>query len=274
MQERPISARPCHGRAHPRTNQCATLRLMGFYKGTAETYRVEELDAFPWLIHGFGTRNADIPGLFANLATLKQMHSSTCLPAGGRAGLIGEGDALLEDAPGAVVAVRTADCIPILLVDQQRRAVAAVHAGWRGTAAGIARHAVEAMRERFGTDAGDVHAAIGPGIGACCFEVGPEVAAEFGPTAALAHGLRSISALGPEIAERSERLGTGQAVGLPHRVHIDLAAENRRQLLEAGVTGERIYASNLCTKCLSGDFHSFRRDREAAGRLFSFAGIR
>jgi YfiH family protein len=236
---------------------------MGFYKGTAEIYRVDELDALPWLIHGFGTRNADIPGLFANLATLKQMHSSTCLPAGGRAGLIGEGDALLEDAPGAVVAVRTADCIPILLVDQQRRAVAAVHAGWRGTAAGIARRAVEAMRERFGTDAADVHAAIGPGIGACCFEVGPEVAAEFG------HG-----GLGNHVATPPVFPVRGAGPSPAGRVHIDLAAENRRQLLEAGVTGERIYASNLCTKCLSGDFHSFRRDREAAGRLFSFAGIR
>src|SRR5580704_3469459 len=118
---------------------------MGFYKGSDEIYRVEELEALPWLVHGFGTRSADIPSLFRNLATLKQIHSSTCLSAGGRAGLIGEGDALLEDAPGAVVAVRTADCIPILLVDERRRAVAAVHAGWRGTAAGIARGAVEAM---------------------------------------------------------------------------------------------------------------------------------
>ena len=225
---------------------------MGFYKGTAEIYRVPELDAFPWLLHGFGTRNSDIPALFPNLATLKQIHSSTCLPAGGRAGLIGEGDALLEDAPGAVVAVRTADCIPILLVDERRRAVAAVHAGWRGTAAGIARRAVEALHERFGTDGGDVHAAIGPGIGECCFEVGPEVAAVFGSVVTAA--------------------GRGDMCN--DKVHIDLPAENRRQLLEAGVTGERIYASNLCTKCLSGDFHSFRRDHEAAGRLFSFAGIR
>jgi len=218
----------------------ATLEWMGFYQGTDRIYRVKELDGLPWLVHGFGTRHADIPGLFANLATLKQIHSSTCLPADGRAGPIGEGDALLENTPGAVVAVRTADCIPILLVDERVRAVAAVHAGWRGTAAGIARRAVDAMRERFGTDAADLHAAIGPGIGECCFEVGPEVAAEFG------------------------RAG---------RVHLDLAAENCRQLEEAGVTPERIYASKLCTQCLSDDFHSFRRDREASGRLFSFAGI-
>jgi YfiH family protein len=214
---------------------------MGFYKGTDDIYRVRELDAFPWLIHGFGTRDADIPRLYANLATLKQVHSSNCLAACGRAGLIGEGDALLEDTPGAVIAIKTADCIPILLVDGRRRAIAAVHAGWRGTVGGIARHAVEAMREQFGTDPRDLDAAIGPGIGECCFEVGPEVAAEFGRTG---------------------------------RVHIDLAGENRQRLQDAGVTAERIYASNLCTQCLSGDFHSFRRDHESAGRMFSFAGIR
>ena len=192
-------------------------------------------------MHGFGTRRVDIPARFRNLATLTQTHSSRCVPAGGRPGVVGHGDALLENAPGSVVAVKTADCIPILLVDSRQRAVAAVHAGWRGTAAGIARRAVEAMRERFGTLPADLHAAIGPGIGKCCYEVGPEVAARFGE---------------------------------PGRAHIDLAEANRRQLLDAAVTPERIYASNLCTMCRPEEFYSFRRDKEAAGRLYSFAGIR
>jgi copper oxidase (laccase) domain-containing protein len=96
------------------------------------------------------------------------------------------------------------------------------------------------MRAQFGSLPGDLHAAIGPGIGQCCYEVGPEVAAEFG------------------------RQG---------RAHVDLAEANRRQLIDAGVTPERIYASNLCTMCRAEEFHSFRRDKEAAGRLFSFAGI-
>jgi YfiH family protein len=172
---------------------------------------------------------------------LRQIHSSTCVAAEGRSGILGPGDALLENTPGAVVAVRTADCIPVLLVDERLRAVAAVHAGWRGTVACIVQRAVESMRERFGTSPANLHAAIGPGIGQCCYEVGPEVAAQFG----------------------------GQG-----RTHIDLAGANRRQLVEAGVTPGRIYASNLCTMCRPEDFHSFRRDGEAAGRLFSFAGIR
>jgi YfiH family protein len=192
-------------------------------------------------VHGFGTRLSDIPAAFRQLATLKQIHSSSCVAAEGRSGLLGEGDALLENRPGSVVAVKTADCIPILLVDERLHAVAAVHAGWRGTAARIAAEAVTAMAGRFGTRAEDLHAAIGPGIGKCCYEVGPEVAAQFG----------------------------GQGRG-----HIDLAAANRRQLEESGVTPRHIYASNLCTMCRSEEFDSFRRDQAAAGRMYSFAGIR
>ncbi len=211
-----------------------------FYKDPGQVYRVPELDALGWLIHGFGTRHADIPARFPGLATLKQAHSPACIAAGGRSGVLGPGDALLENVPGAVVAVRTADCVPLLLVDERLRAVAAVHAGWRGTVARIAERAVEAMRERFGSQPSDLHAAIGPAIGPCCYEVGPEVAARFG--------------------------GRG-------RGPVDLPAANRRQLIEAGVTPARIYASNLCAMCLPEDFHSFRRDGEAAGRMYSFAGV-
>src|SRR5205085_5378945 len=82
--------------------------------------------------------------------------------------------------PGAVVAIKTADCIPVLLADERLHAVAAIHAGWRGTVARIAAGAVAAMQERFGTRPQDLHAAIGPGIGKCCYEVGPEVAVHFG----------------------------------------------------------------------------------------------
>ena len=192
-----------------------------FYLDSENIYRVSELDEFSWLVHGFGTRLADIPAGFARLATLKQIHSSSCVAAGGRAGILGEGDALLENQSGSVVAIKTADCIPILLVDERRRAVGAVHAGWRGTVARIAGEAVAAMVRCFGTRAQDLHAAIGPGIGKCCYQVGAEVAAYFG----------------------------GQGSG-----HIDLSAANRRQLEEAGVTGRRIYASNLCTMCRAEEF--------------------
>jgi YfiH family protein len=208
-----------------------------FYKDSREIYCVEEFDAFPWLIHGFGTRLAELPG---NLTTLKQIHSATCVFAGGRSGALGQGDALLENTPGSAVAVKTADCIPILLVDTRHRAVAAVHAGWRGTVAGIAHCAVASMVEQFGTEPSDLAAAIGPGIGHCCYEVGPEVAQHFG--------------------ERG-------------RVRIDLAGANQKQLIEAGVSPAHIYVANLCTMCLPAEFHSYRRDREQAGRMYSFVGI-
>src|SRR5205823_3516331 len=151
-----------------------------FYLDSRHIYRVRELDCFEWLRHGFGARDAEVPALFGNVAMLKQVHTSGCVLAGGRAGVLGEGDALLENSPGAVVAVKTADCVPLLLVDERRRAVAAVHAGWRGTAAHMVARAVEAMAHNFGTKPADLHAAIGPGIGPCCYEVGPEVAAHFG----------------------------------------------------------------------------------------------
>ena len=244
-----------------------------FYKDSSQIYRVPELDRFEWLVHGFGTRHADVPALFPNLALLKQIHSSDCVAAEGRSGILGEGDALLEDRPGAVVAVKTADCIPLLLVDERRRAVAAVHAGWRGTAAGIAARAVEEMRARFGTVPADLHAAIGPGIGKCCYEVGPEVAARFG--AEVTHGGADLPVcLAVQDAAEARTKAGQEARPTGGRAHIDLTAANRLRLIEAGVTAERIYASNLCTMCAPADFHSFRRDREAAGRMHAFAGIR
>src|SRR5438876_8641958 len=95
------------------------------YRDSLHVYRFPELDAWEWLVHGFGTKLSDIPARFANLAMLRQIHSAACVPAEGRSGVLGEGDALLENSPGSVVAVRTADCIPVLLVDERRRAVAA-----------------------------------------------------------------------------------------------------------------------------------------------------
>lgn len=208
-----------------------------FYKDSQQIYRVRELEVFAWLVHGFGTRNSAAP----DAATVRQIHSDICVTAGGRAGVLGEGDALLENTPGHLVAVKTADCIPILLVDVEHRAVAAVHAGWRGTVSRIAQKAVGRMREQFGTRAEAVHAAIGPGIGKCCYEVGPEVAAQFGEA-------------GP--------------------CRIDLTEANRRQLAVEGVAESRIYAAGLCTRCGAEDFHSFRRDKERAGRMLSFIGVR
>jgi YfiH family protein len=165
-----------------------------------------------------------------------------CIDAAGRAGVLAEGDALVDDTPGTLLGVKTADCVPLLLVDERQRAVAAVHAGWRGAVQDVAGKTVEKMAVRYHTRPEDLHAAIGPSIGGCCFEVGPEVAVQFG------HAPNG-------------------------KVHIDLAALHRERLLALGLAPERVYAAELCTVCGGEEFHSFRRDGQAAGRMLSVVGI-
>jgi YfiH family protein len=195
------------------------------------------LAGLPWVDHGFGTRHAPLSQ--EGMASLKQIHSALPLIAE-RHGFAGEGDALLTACAGVPVSVRTADCLPILVADPSSRAVAAIHAGWRGTAAQIVVETLRRMRLEFGTDAGEVHVAIGPGIGVCCYEVGAEVARRFG------------------------REGAGR---------VDLAAENRRQLIQAGVPETQIDILNACTRCEPERFHSYRRDGDRAGRMISYIHV-
>ena len=220
---------------------------MLFFKNSSRVIQVEPLAALGWLEHGFGTRHGAPED--GNLATLCQIHSCRVLVADGRTGRIGEGDALIARMPGTRVGVRTADCLPVLLADERLHAVAAIHAGWRGTVQGIAGRTVEALVRTFGSRPEDLHAAIGPGIGFCCFEVGPEVAAEF-------------RALFPERDD------------LGRRTRVDLAEANRRQLAAAGLPPSRIYCGAPCTVCAPEDFHSWRRDGERAGRMVAVVGIR
>jgi purine-nucleoside/S-methyl-5'-thioadenosine phosphorylase / adenosine deaminase len=203
-----------------------------------DLYRARPLEQFQWLEHGFGTRRY-VP--ISELTTLRQVHSDLCHYAD-RAGCLAEGDALLSDTPGRRIAVKTADCLPILLVDPAHHAVAAIHAGWRGVVAEIVPKTVRAMVARWESRPQELHAAIGPGIGGCCFEVGPEVAVQFGLPA--------------------------------ERTRIDLTAEIERQLTGAGLSAERIYSAGLCTVCHTADFHSFRRDREQAGRMYSVISVK
>jgi YfiH family protein len=154
-------------------------------------------------------------------------------------GQAGSGDGLISHTAGLLIGIKTADCLPILLIDPSRRVVAAVHAGWRGTAAKIVQRAVSRMVERFECDPQSLEAAIGPGIGLCCFEVGPEVAREFGPW-------------------ESES-----------KTCLDLARINESQLADSYV--EKIHRSGLCTMCGKG-FYSFRRERDQAGRMLSYVG--
>ncbi len=197
------------------------------------------LEALPWLEHGFGTRQA--PLTQEGMASLKQIHSSLSLVADRREGCVGEGDALLTGEPGVTVSIRTADCLPILLADSVHRAVAAIHAGWRGTQAHIVKETIGRMRAEFGTEAGNIVAAIGPGIGACCYQVGEDVAKLFGMK------------------------GAGR---------LDLASANVSQLVDLGVPRGQIGVSGRCTFCDPVQFYSWRRDHDRAGRMISFIEVR
>lgn len=212
-------------------------------------YQDEYLAQLDWLDHGFGTREAGLWLDGGQHAALDQIHSDIVVKADGARGRLGEGDALIADVAGLMVGVRTADCVPILMADERYRVVAAVHAGWRGTLARIAGRAVEAMRREYGTRPADLVAAIGPAIGVCCYEVGPDVAAAF-------------SGSFPQLDGRRER------------PHLDLEEANRRVLVDAGVPVERIRAAHLCTRCRPEDFHSYRRDGKLAGRMLSAIGVR
>ena len=192
---------------------------------------------------------------------------------------VAKGDALLSDVPGILLAVQTADCVPILLADRRRRAVAAIHSGWRGTLLRIAAKTLGRMRMEFGTSPQDVVAAIGPSIGRCCYEVGSEVAAAFhsqfpnarvwfdGPFDALAAGENDPNWL-PWLTMKPP----GHAPP-PPRVHLDLVAANRAILAEAGVPPVQIFQSGLCTACRGDLFFSYRRER-VTGRLMAVIGVR
>jgi YfiH family protein len=211
-------------------------------------YRAEVLEQIPWLEHGFGTRLSSHWPDTANLATVRQIHSNKIVLAE-HPGDQGEGDALITNQPGLTLSVRTADCLPILMADTRNRAVAAIHAGWRGTILEIVSKTAKAMEDHFGTLPGDLTVAVGPGIGPCCFEVGPDVARQF-------------SSFFPE---RND---------LDRLTKIDLVEANLRLLRRNGDSVGQIATAALCSCCRPDLFHSYRRDRDAAGRMVSTIRLR
>jgi len=161
-----------------------------------------------------------------------------------------EADAIVSDDPEVVIAVRVADCAPILLADRTRPVVGAVHAGWRGTVQRAVEAGVAAMRREFGSRPEDLVAAIGPCLDVCCGEVGDEVPDAF---RAAGHDARAV--------ERWFSLGPGG------RFHLHLARANRDQLEAAGLRAERIHMSGLCTRSYPEVFHSYRAAGANAGRM-------
>lgn len=168
-----------------------------------------------------------------------------------------EADAAATDDPTIAIGIRVADCAPILLGDRRRGVVAAAHAGWRGTVRRVASAAVKSLQERFGSRPEDLVAAIGPCLGVCCGEVGPEVVDAFN---AAGHA--------PEAVRRWFTAGRGD------RFQLDLPLANRDQLESAGVPSPQIHVSGMCTKSFPDVFHSYRVQKERAGRMVGIIRVK
>lgn len=212
------------------------------------------------------------------LITFRQIHSDIVHLISSRPKTILQGDALITNTRGLLLAIQTADCIPILMADPRHRAVAAIHAGWRGTVARIAAKTVGRMQMEFGTRPNELVAAVGPGISQCCYEVGPDVVRDFaakfpeatswfeGPFDALASGED------PNPLPWLTMMPPGHEAP-PPRCLLDLKAANGAILAKAGVPLKNMVASELCTSCRSDLFFSYRREK-VTGRMISVIGIR
>jgi YfiH family protein len=278
-----------------------------------KTHGLQVLELAPftklsWLVHGFSTRPGGVSPLESEkvlnlgfmewdprenvlknrrifqsavgagafeLLPLKQIHSDLIHGFPQKSPDACKGDASVTNRPGLLLCIQTADCVPILLVDPKKRAVAAIHAGWRGTLARITQKAVGRMQLEFGSKPAHLLAAIGPSIGPCCYEVAADFVTKF--TAQFADATDYFDE--PRSGEEPNPL---QWLNMsppghqppPKGVHLDLRKANRSQLLVAGLLAKNIFTSDLCTACNTGLLFSHRREGPLSGRLMAVVGIR
>jgi hypothetical protein len=180
-------------------------------------------------------------------ARVRQVHGCRVVLAPSGTEPIEEADAVASDVPGVAACVSVADCVPVLLADPRSGAVAAVHAGWRGTIAGAAAAGVRVLVERYGARPGEMLAAIGPAIGPCCFEVSREVAERF-----------------------RDALGSTVATPRNHGARVDLWRANELLLRREGLARKRVETLGRCTSCEDVTFFSHRRDEGRTGRQVAF----
>jgi hypothetical protein len=270
--------------------------------------QVPALTKLPWLLHGFSTRPGGISHLDGEkvlnlgftdwdtrenvlenrrrlqsalgasdlqLIALKQIHSDVIHLIEAAPQEPCKGDASATNRPGLLLGVQTADCVPILLVDPKKRAIAAIHAGWRGTLARIAEKAIGQMQMHFATNPAGLLAAIGPSIGPCCYEVGTEVATQFQSQFADAPDWFDEFRTGdePNPVQWLNMMPPGHQPP-PKNVHLDLKKANRAQLLATGLPPQNIFTSDLCTACRPDLLFSYRKQGSQSGRLLSVIGIR
>lgn len=225
-----------------------------------------------------------------DLAAIRQFHSGmiriieedhgALVKPDGRAVL--RGDGLMTDVPGILLGVQTADCIPVLVADKRTQAVAAFHAGWRGTLARIVERGIGTMRLRYGSRPEDLVAAVGPGIGACCYAVGEEVRFEFESQFAYAPELFTEVYDSDPVREKYPLLFlTARAPGhsnIGPQIHIDLWEANRRQLLDAGLRPKNITVTAECSGCAREKnghrrYFSHRMEHGYTGRMLAVIGV-
>ncbi len=212
------------------------------------------------------------------LITLRQIHSDIIHYIDTIPGAQLAGDGLITQAPGLVLAIQTADCLPIILVDPKHHAVGVFHAGWRGTVKRIVEKGIGEMFRHFATRPQDVKATIGPGIQGCCYEVGEDVRIKFDSQFAYAASLfRELKESDPVREKYPLLFLTARAPGhgeLPTKIFLDLVEANRQQLLAAGVPKKNIETSPLCTNCHPGLLFSYRAEKGKTGRMMAVVGIR
>ena len=283
-------------------------------KSQIKILQAEHLEQHPWLIHGFSTRPGGHSRAYGNhalnlgftkadarpavernraaflstlgangrrfwpLITLRQVHSDIThrITDPPTPPLVGDG--MVTNTPGIVLAIQTADCLPVILVDPKKRAVGVFHAGWRSTVKRIVEKGVGVMRLHFNSRPGDLEAAIGPGVHNCCYTVGEEVRDQF--TSQFAYGDRLFHEVkeSDPVREKYPMLFlTARAPGhstLPVNIFLDLVEANRRQLLDAGVSARRIKTIPLCSACHTDLLFSHRAEMGNTGRMMGVAAIR
>jgi len=279
--------------------------------------RSEKLEKLGWLVHAFSTRLGGMSRVYGGnalnlgftqqdsraavernrslflkelvlkelggkvksqpLVTLRQIHSDLIYRVDRLPDEPLPGDGIVTDTSGLILAVQTADCLPVILADRKRRAVGVFHAGWRGTVKRIVEKAVGEMRKHFGSNPRDLVAAIGPGVQSCCYDVGEEVRTQFEAQFAYASSLfREVKESDPVREKYPLLFLTARAPGhgeLPVKLFLDLVEANRRQLLDAGVLAKNIDATAPCTACHTDLLFSHRAEKGLTGRLMAAAGI-
>jgi polyphenol oxidase len=284
-------------------------------KTQSRILQADSLAPIPWLVHGFSTRAGGVSRVYGGkslnlgftredsrraveqnrsaflrrlgavrkgrewpLVTVRQIHSDLihCVSEVPEAGLTGDG--FITRAPGLLLAILTADCLPAILVDTKSRAIGVFHAGWRGTVKRIVEKGVGEMQRWFGTRPRDIRAAIGPGIHGCCYSVGPEVRTQFESQFEYGSKLfREVEESDPVREKYPLLFLTARAPGhseLPKKIFLDLVEANRRQLLAVGVPAKSISVSPLCTACQTDLLFSYRAEKGVTGRMMAVAGIR